>query len=185
MDRKKKLLAILLTVWGILIVYRLSTQEEPKRVPLKYVKGQTVSKREWIAREGSPLLVRLDLLKERAAISLRHNKNIFAPVRVYLPPPPPSPLPPPPPELPPPPPSPEELAIEQARRDLSQFRYLGYLNKGPGNEQAFLARQQELFIVGKGQPVSGTIVLKELTSSYVILQESNTRVEVTLTISGG
>jgi hypothetical protein len=75
--------------------------------------------------------------------------------------------------------------MEQARRELSQFRYMGYLNKGPGRDQAFLAREGNLYIVGKGQTVFGTIFLKEVTSSYVILQEKNTQLEITLTISGG
>jgi hypothetical protein len=68
---------------------------------------------------------------------------------------------------------------------LSQYRYIGYLNKGNGNDQAFLAREGNLFIVGKGQTVSGTIYLKEVTSSFVILQEKNTQLEITLAISGG
>ena len=37
----------------------------------------------------------------------------------------------------------------------------------------------------QGQPILGSIYLKDLTSSYVILQEKNTHVEVTLNISGG
>jgi len=184
MDRKKKLLAVLLMVWALLIGYRVAIQEEPKRVPLKYVKGQTVSKDKVLPRTPSGMIVQLDRLKDRSVVTLKNTKNIFAPIQTRLPPPPPPPAPLPPPS-PPPPPTPEELALEQARRDLSQFRYIGYLNKGPGRDQAFLAREGNLFIVGKGQIISGTIYLKEVTSSYVILQEKNTQLEITLTISGG
>ena len=184
MDRKKQILIILMVVWTLLIVYRLGSQEEPKRVPLKYVKGQIISKNEVLSRSQSGFTVRLDLLEDRLKIALNNPRNVFAPLQIYLPAPPapPQPAEPPP---PPPPPTPEELAIQQARRDLGQFRYLGYLNKGQGRDQAFLARDRELFIVGKGQTISGTIYLKDLTSSYVILQEKNTHVEVTLNISGG
>ncbi len=184
MDRKKQLLGVLLVAWALLIVYRVATQEEPKRVPLKYVKGQTVSRDQVVPRTPSGMTVHLDRLKDRATVTLKHSKNIFASLQTFIAPPPspPPPLPPPP---PPPPPTPEELAREQARHDLSQFRYLGYLNKGPGQDQAFLARERELFIVGKGEIVSGSIYLKEVTSSYVILQEKNSQLEITLTISGG
>ncbi len=184
MDRKKQLLGVLLVAWALLIVYRVATQEEPKRVPLKYVKGQTVSRDQVVPRTPSGMAVQLDRLKDRATVPLKHSKNIFASLQTFIaPPPPPPPSPPPPP--PPPPPTPEELAREQARQELSHFRYLGYLNKGPGQDQAFLARERELFIVGKGEIVSGSIYLKEVTSSYVILQEKNSQLEITLTISGG
>lgn len=183
-DRKKQLLGVLLVVWALLVVYRVATQEEPKRAPLKYVKGQTVSRSEVAPRAPSGMTVQLDRLKDRPGITLGNPKNIFASLQTWIAPPPPPPAPPPLPS-PPPPPTPEELAREQARRDLSQFRYLGYLNKGLGQDQAFLARERELFIVGKGQIVFGSIYLKEVTSSFVILQEKNTQLEITLTISGG
>ncbi len=131
----------------------------------------------------SEFIVRLDLLEPGDGVALKNPKNIFAPLRSHLPPPPPPPKPPEPPP-PPPPPTPEELAIERARRELGQFRYLGYMNKGPGMDQAFLARGEELFIVNQGDTVSGSILLKEVTSGYVTLQEIHTLIEMTLTISG-
>lgn len=184
MDKKKKLLAVLLLIWAVLIIYRVITHEEPRRVPLKYVKGQSVSSTQVGLKRNPEYVVRVDLLEERPPVTLGNPKNIFAPVRAFLPPPPPPPRPPEPPP-PPPLPTPEELAIEQARRDLGQFRYLGYLNKGLGGAHAFLARGEDLFIVGKGQSVSGSIVIKDLNSSYVTLQETTTQIEMRLTISGG
>jgi hypothetical protein len=109
MDRKKQILAALLVVWVLIILFRVVAQEEPKRVPLKYVKGQTVSKDKILPRTSSATTVQLDRLKDRPVITLNNPKNIFAPIQAHLPPPPPPPpLPQPPP--PPPPPTPEELA---------------------------------------------------------------------------
>jgi hypothetical protein len=159
MDRKKQLLGVLLVIWALLIVYRVATQEEPKRVPLKYKKGQTVSSDQVVSRTPLGMTVQLDRLKDRESVNLKHSKNIFASLQTFIVPPPPPPPPPPLPP-PPPPPTPEDLAREQARQELSQFRYLGYLNKGPGQDQAFLARDRELFIVGKGEIVSGSIYLR-------------------------
>ena len=67
---------------------------------------------------------------------------------------------------------------------MSQFRYLGFLRKGRGRDQAFLARGQELFIVGRDESVIGSIYLKELSSNYAILTETRTQVELTLNLAG-
>ena len=103
MDRKKQLLALVIVFWAFLIVYQTATYEEPRRVPLKYVKGQTIPQGEVPSKGRSSLSVRLDLLQDQSRISLKKPKNIFAPVRKYVPPPPPPPSPPTP-KLPPPPP---------------------------------------------------------------------------------
>ncbi len=132
MNRNKLLLIALLAVWGILVFSQKNSYVEPQRVPLKYVKGQTVGKGNVPTQARTPLTIRLDLLEGRTQVVLKKTKNVFAPIRRYVPPPPPLPSDPPPQALPPPsappPPTPEELAMERARRQLGQFRFLGFFS---------------------------------------------------------
>jgi hypothetical protein len=79
-------------------------------------------------------------------------------------------------------PTPEEIAAERARQELSQFRVLGYLNKGD-REEVFLARGGELFIAHQGELIQGQYFLKELGSGRVVLQDRATNVEVTIVVS--
>src|SRR5579863_4141190 len=136
----KLLLMILIGIWVATIAYRFLSHEEPKRVPLTYRKGQpaVVLKDASVkgvkaafgkgGKESDELMVRLDLLNKKPPEPGQDLKNIFQPLR-YLPPPPPPPPPtallPPtiPPPPPPPPPTPEQIAAEQARKDLNDFHY--------------------------------------------------------------
>src|SRR6185295_15098484 len=82
---------------------------------------------------------------------------------VYVPPPPPPA---------PPPPSPEEIAAEQARRQgemaiqqarqqLTQYRFLGYLTTN-GEPQGFVGKGQDLFIVRNGEVLEGQVVVSQI-----------------------
>ncbi|MEW6325015.1 MAG: hypothetical protein AB1515_06475, partial [Nitrospirota bacterium] len=79
--------------------------------------------------------------------------------------------------------SPEELARDNARRELAQFRYLGYLDKGGGKDQAFLSRNGELMTAQRGETLHGRFFVKDVTPTRVVIVESATNVEVSLTLS--
>ena len=182
-NQKVLLLVALVSLWLGLLAYRIFTHEPPKTAPLTYVKGATASPS--TTKRGQPeLRVKVELLNP-PRVAVQSPRNIFAPVQVYVPPPPPAPLPPPPPAPPPPPPppSPEELAAQRARSELAQYKYLGYV-AGGGTERAFLSRGKDLFTVARGESLVGGIVLKDVTPSYVILLEPQTRIEVTVALSG-
>jgi hypothetical protein len=189
----KLVLVLLIGIWAAVIAYRILSHDEPQRAPLTYRKGQSVA----VATKAAParaggrrdLTLKLDLLDQKPPTPGGKLKNLFLPLR-YDPPKPPAPpptLPPtPPPTLPPPPPppTPEEIAAEQARRDLSEFRYLGYLNRA-GNEQAFLSRKGTLFTPKNGEVIAGFFLIKTLNSNFVIIQETGTQIEIMLPLTGG
>jgi hypothetical protein len=203
----KLLLVVLIGAWVVVFAYRIFSHDEPKRAPLTYRKGQsavvlkgqsTVVLKDSSAKGvkeafsrgkgGGDLMVKLELLDQKPSAPGENPKNIFQPLR-FVPPKPPAPPPtipsaaPPTPPPPPPPPTPEEIAAEQARKDLSEFHYLGFLNRA-GKEQAFLSRSGTLFNAKNGDVITGTFLLKELNSNFVIIQETGTKIEVTLPLTG-
>ena len=196
MDRKKKLFIVLLAVWGGLLIYRFVSFEGPRTAPMKYTKGavSTANKGEG---EGS-MKLRTELLKQEPASPLSETKNIFAPLVSPKPPPPSEPVrprssPPPPPSvaLPPPPPpeirgpTPEELALAQARSELTEIRYLGFLDRGNGKREGFFSKRQEAVIAEKGETVFGHFMVKELSENLSVIEEAATHAEVTLQLSEG
>lgn len=185
----KSILIILLSVWAILIIYRIVSYEKPKTAPLKYVKGKAIIKAEEItardADKKAGVGLRLDLLNKKLGDSVQITRNIFAPLYTPPPPPPKKPLAPP---LPPKPeikvPKPEEIAIEKSKTELKKFKYLGFLNKDGVNE-AFLSKDNELISVKKGEIIKGKYLIKEITAATVIIQDKEIQIEETINLSGG
>lgn len=197
MDSKKRLFIALLILWGGLLLYRFLFFEGTRTAPMKYMKGavSTANKGEGDAS----MKLRTELLKTEAPAPLSETKNIFAPLSSPKPPPPPTVkkvVPPPPPPapppivLPPPPPevrgpTPEELALAQARSELTEFRYLGFLDRGNGKREGFFSKRQEAIIAGKGETVFGHFMVKELSENLAVIEEAATHAEVTLQLSEG
>ncbi len=183
----KRLLIILLAIWGLLLFYRIATYQKPRTAPLKYVKGKAVIKTEEIKERGEDKKgesrFRKDLLYKKPDASFRITKNIFAPL--YTPPPPvkkpPSPTPPPKPEIKVP--TPEEIAMEKSKAELKKIKYLGFMNKGGVNE-AFLSKDNELITVKKGEVIKGRYLIKDATPNSVIIQDKETQIEQIVTLSG-
>lgn len=191
MDQKKLLIG-LLVFWGALLFYRALFSEGPQRAPLKYVKGtvQAATK----AGGGASVKIQTELLNHAPPPLPAEVKNIFAPISAPKPPAPPvapRPLLPPPPEpaLPPPPvisgPTPEELALAQARADLAEIRYLGFLDRGNGKQEGFFSRRQETVIGEKGGLLFSRFLIRELSSAVAVLSDKDTQAEVTLQLSEG
>jgi hypothetical protein len=183
MDPKAKWLLGLVALWLALVGYRIATHEPPRTAPLKYTKGVTASPA--LGRDHDPQLhLKVELL-DKPSETVGSPRNVFAPIYVYVPPPPPPPPPPAPPPSPPPPPPPseEELAAQRSRAELAQYKYLVYLSRG-GRDQAFVSRGGETFTVGRGDALAGGVVLKDMTPSYIILFHPQTRIELTVALSG-
>jgi len=176
-DYLKLLLVALLGIWVVIVVYQWGTPEKQKRVPLTYTKDSLAI--ETNQKEGEVLTLRLDLLEKSREVKWRKPKNIFRPIKIYKPTTTTT--------LPPIPevylPSPEEIAAEKARQDLSRFKVLGFLNKGEYQE-VFLSKDGELFIVRQGDMIQNRYRLKalyqEANREGVILLDPNTNVEVTI-----
>ena len=151
----------------------------------------------------------LNISETKRTMTLKDPRNIFAPLKdphvpkkvQAPPPPPPRPIqspppprpihPPPPPRPTPPPPRPTgpsaaELAVRQARQEMQQYKFFGYLTK-EGIQQGFLSRGKTIYIVKKGEPLEKGIAVKSLDASEVILskyvKQADTTVEAALPLT--
>lgn len=186
-EQKKRLVVGLLLVLAVLIVFRVVTAEKPRTAPLTYTRGAVASSS---VRPGvgspvpgsNPLQAFLLPREEKFPGVIR---DIFrmenpAPPRVVVKtaPTPTVIAPPPIPEK-----TPEEIAAEASRADLSKFRFLGYLTDKESS--LFLAKDGETYIVRSGDTVLRNYRVKEAGRDYVVLMDAVTRVEVKVELSGG
>lgn len=205
-------LLLLCGLWAGLAVWLVTGESKPPRAPLKYRSGQTASKEAARGKPGSGLHVKVDLFtagRRQAEEPFASPKNIFAPLKTEKPkavgraPRLASPVPPPPssgapggsPGLPPasdqkapapavpPPPTPEEIAVQAAKAELAQYRFLGYLRQA-GKEEAFLSKGKDLLIVRAGETLDKGVYVKAISSSGVTLLETRSRVEQTVAATG-
>jgi len=189
------LLGALVLVWLIVIVVRVVNEPEPQRVPLKFRSGETVAAESTRSDGGVPGLVRPKLARGSQA-PFKTPKNIFSPAdlssearqaQAARPPKRPQARAPVPLSAPPPPvaftappsPSPEQLAAQQARQWLGQYRFFGYLGQG-GDQRAFLSKGHDIFIVRVGDSIEGRITVAAIDASSVRLREASTSLETTL-----
>ena len=200
-ERKKLLMIGLLSLWGLVLLWRFFGVEEPARAPLKYVTGQAAP-REGAAPGGGLQVASLDQIIPNGKKNMEFTKpkNILAPLGMReeqsvskphvaarrgprqglagLMPPVAAPPPPPP------PPSPEELAAQAGREELSRYRYMGYLAR-QGRNQAVLAKEQKLHIVWTGETIEGRVVVKTITPTAVTLKEVPSQIEQILQLQAG
>ena len=183
--QEKKLLAVLLAVLAIVIVYRVLTADEQKRVPLTYKRGAvaTSAVRTGHASPGGDIDPLHVFLKKKEEKFPGVKRNIFLMAD-------PKPRPkkrPAIPKTPPPPPVPvktaEEIAADFARADLSKFRFLGFLTEE--DSTLFLSKDGELYTVKSGDRILKNYSVKEAGKNYVILLDTVTKVEVRIELSGG
>ncbi len=182
---KWKLLGALLLCWLGLLAVRVMDDQEPRRQPLTYVSGQSVRADRDLE---SQTLVAL-LSAEPASLSgpQTPSKNIFAPLKFPKPKKkkravvksPPLPAPKPVAASLPPRPSPEDLAAAQARKQMAQFRALGFSEEG-GTPLAFLGKGNKIYIAQVGEELEDRIIVAAITGTAVRLRETRTRLETTL-----
>jgi hypothetical protein len=170
-------LLILLGIWAGAALWVFTQSPEPQRAPLTYVSGQKAKREVSRGKSGSGLKIQLALLaanRQRTEKALGSPKNIFAPVfpgqgnfdvagAITNP-------------VPIIQPTPEELAMQAGRQELAQFRYLGYLSRG-GRDEAFLAKGNALHIAKAGETIEQRILVKAISPSGVMLQETSTKAE--------
>lgn len=184
--QEKMLLIALLTVLAALAVYRALTFERPKTAPLVYPRGSvatsTVRGAGLSAPEGAdPLLVFLSRREEKYPGLVRDLFRMQNPAQLpKKPDAKPAVLVAPPPLVPQK--TPEEIAADAARADLSRFRLLGFLTDRESS--LFLSKDGELFIVKSGDRVLKNYRVKEAGRDFVILFDTITRVEVRIELSG-
>ncbi len=185
-DQQKKVLGALVALIVLLNGYYYLNSEKPKTAPLTYPRGAVAGSP---MRQGAlsaaggadPLNIFLAQKEEKYPGA---SRDIF---RMELPAPKRK-LPPPSPVVTAPTPSipektPEQIAEDQARADLSKFKFLGYLTEK--DNTLFLSRDGELFMAKNGERVLNTYMIKEAGRDYVVLMDTVTHVNVRVELSGG
>lgn len=191
MTNQKQLLVLLVLggVWAGLLMWRLVGTEEPARVPLVHVAGQSAHQTVARGKTGTPLRVDLDLLaasRTQREGTFTTPKNIFSLVRSDGPQTASSesPLPVDVPLTPE-----EELSQQATVAELAQFRYLGYFYLGSlrqeGREIALLVKNDDLHVVRAGEIIQQRVLVKTITPTAVTLQETHSRVEQTVRLAEG
>jgi hypothetical protein len=190
-EQQKITFGALLVVLTALILYRAMTVERLKTAPLAYPRGAVARSpvRQGLSSRSEgmdPLSVFLERREEKFPGVGRDVFRMKNPVAAR-----PKPVPvvvaalmpiiPPVPQK-----TPEQIAGDAARADLSKFRFLGYLaDKGNTDNTLFLSRDGELFMVKSGDKVIKSYKIKEATRDYVVLLDTITRVEVRVVLSDG
>ena len=169
---KVKLLILLLLSWGVVFSIRVTYfKTEQRRVPLKYKNTpedvtETKAKSDKLNLE-LPVLLSGEKVKNNE-IKLSEVKNVFAPLRFYIPPPPPRPEPPPP---PPPPKLPEPHPLEKTLQELD---FMGKATKYD-KVMVFLTYREEVFYVTKGSIfMDGKLTVSGLGSDSLIVRIKDT-----------
>lgn len=184
-QQEKKVLIALLAVLAILALYRVLTTEKPRTAPLAFPRGSIAAStvrggKHSVSENADPLALFLSRREEKYPGLVR---DLF---RMENPAPKPLKLPPKQVQiaLPPPVPqkTPEEIAADAARADLSRFRFLGYVTEQESS--LFLSKDGELFIVKSGDRVLKNYHVKETGKDYVVLFDTITRVEARIELSG-
>lgn len=184
-EQQKKILIMLVAVLALLIVYRMATAEKPKTAPLTYTQGAIAGSpvRPGLSSQATgvdPLSVFLQRREEKFA---RVARDIFRMENPAPPKPKPAAASIVTPTLPPVPvKTPEEIAADLARADLSKFRFLGYLTDK--DNTLFLSKDGENYIVKSGDRVLKNYIVKQASKDHVILFDTITHVEVRIDLAG-
>lgn len=137
-------------------------------------------------------------IEAKRTMTLKNPRNIFAPLQdphalKTVKPPSPAPKHVPLPSLQPPPhqpvgPSPSELASRQAKEEMRQYRFLGYLTKA-GVRQGFLSKSETIYIVKQGEILEKSITIQSIDATEVVLskyvKQIGKTVEATLPLTNG
>lgn len=151
---------------------------------------------------GAPLLqsALTRNLKAKRTLTLKNPRNIFAPLQAPRAPKPVKALSPVPEHVPLPSPpsasrptphqpvgsSPTELAAGQAKEEMRQYRFLGYMTKA-GIQQGFLGKGQEIYIVKQGERFKDDLEIKSIGPMEIVLskhvKQTGARVEAILPLT--
>ncbi|MBI4745727.1 MAG: hypothetical protein HY786_04095 [Deltaproteobacteria bacterium] len=184
-SRKTGILVVLLFVLAAVVVYRVVTREEPKKVreltykPVAGGQGPVVGRRGPVSKikktEEETAKTIPSKVEKRGYRGLIRNpfQALYPPVVI------PKQAPPPPPPAPAPVIS-EPKGPSPAQTESGRFRFLGFLQK-EGESKVFLSRDKEVFIVKKGDSVT-IFQVADITDNSVTLQSRDSKEEFKLII---
>jgi hypothetical protein len=189
-QQEKKIAVALFGVLAALVLYRMASVDEKKTAPLVFTRGMKVSSpvRKGVAAPGRPSDPLLVFLERRVEKYPGVGRDLFRmggangqakkkPALITMPAAtvtlPTSTIPVK---------TPEELAADLARADLSKFRFLGYLTDK--DSSLFLSKDGELFIVKSGDTILKNYQVKAVGKDHVVLFDTITKVEVRIELTG-
>lgn len=177
-SRKTSILVVLLFILASMVIYRVVTREEPKKVrELTYKPGAGRQKAEGSSMSATKTVPLFKMVK-RAYRGVIRN-----PFQALYPPPPP-PLAPKSVPVPPPLPAPSAVITttgpSPAQTESGRFKFLGFLQK-EGESKIFLSRDKEVFIVKKGDSVT-IFQVADITDNSVTLLSRDSKEEFKLII---
>jgi len=178
MNRQRAILTALGALFLCSLVYSFFRMPKQERVgKLTYQPGMTAQPVKATQSRGSDeARVRLDLLERRPGGLPTGGRNIFQSLfdvgtkkpSVPLPPPPPPPekrVEPPPVQVPT---LPQVVEPTPLQRDMAKFTFLGFLKK-ENRKTIFLSNGKEIFLVKKGDKISGRYDVTSLTDEALTI----------------
>lgn len=189
MNRQRAILAALLILFAGSIVYSVLRMPKLEKVAkLTYQPGMTAKPPK--ADQGSEAdvaRVRLDLLERGVGTLPGGGRNIFHSLfaagskRTLIPLPPPPP-PPPPERIVEPPPvasTPQVIEPTPLQREMATFTFLGFLKKD-NRKTIFLSNDKEIFVVKKGDKISGKYDVTALTEEAITITSVSSGGEIVI-----
>lgn len=132
------------------------------------------------AERWTPDLLRVKVAALDAEKSAPLRRDLFHPkLAIAKAPPPPKAEPPPG----PPPKTPEQLAEEAARAELTQIKLVGIVFRAEKGE-AFLVKGDQAFVVHRGDKVGERFAVESVGADAVTLKDPVTQVSEKITVSG-
>lgn len=187
MNRQRAILAALLILFACSIVYSVLRMPKQERVAkLTYQPGMTAKplKTDQVG-EADAARVRLDLLERGGGTLPGGGRNIFhslfaaGPKKTLIPLPPP---PPPPEKIVEPPPvayAPQVIEPTPMQREMATFTFLGFLKKD-NRKTIFLSNDKEIFVVKKGDKISGKYDVTALTEEAITITSVSSGGEIVI-----
>jgi hypothetical protein len=167
MNRQKVFLLFLLVLLVVALVIAFFRTPQLKTVDkLKYAPGTPAEARKGETAKLDDRKLHLELLDRPLPRFAGYKRNIFwiAPLETKKK----LPLPPPPPFRPPPPPPPPLVQSSPVRREIAKFTFLGFLKKD-NRKTIFLAKDNEIFLVKKGDRLANNYEVTKITDDMLII----------------
>jgi len=176
MNRQRTILAGLLILFAGSLVYSVLRMPKQERIEkLIYQPGMTATPvKSARSSDADVARVRLDLLERGAGALPGGGRNIFRALydmeskKTLIPLPPP---PPPPEKIVAPPPvayTPQVIVPTPLQREMATFTFLGFLKKD-NKKTIFLSNGKEIFVVKKGDKISGKYDVTSVTEEALTI----------------
>lgn len=181
-SRKTSILVILLFILAAIVVYRVATREEPRRVKELTYKPVASGQVPVVGGEKMPPLT---IKGGKKVVEKRPYRGVIRnPFQELYPPPPPPPPVAPSKAVAAPPPAPFPVITSRgpspAQIESGRIKFLGFLQR-EGDRKVFLSRDKEVFIVKKGDIVS-IFQVSDIGDSSVTLLSRDSNEEFKLII---